>query len=247
MTNNNAAHLLDATDWRFHAQTETAAPFVTPAGNLMPAGSIVAQVGCFTLPTGKTLTLPVPNATALFLNSAHRAFQESQVLVEKHGLRKGLVKHVRFSTNADAFHFVECILISVVSAYSAVEAFANEVIPEGATYTQQRGTRANVLSRIDIEKKVPLSEKLGDVLPAALAVATPRGHRCWDDFHRLEEIRNRIIHMKAADRNVVGDAKGTIWEDIFTVPAPAGLAIPILEHFGKHLPAQRGWLTKRPF
>jgi hypothetical protein len=88
---------------------------------------------------------------------------------------------------------------------------------------------------------------MSEILPAALNIQAPKGKKCWDDFHRLEQMRERIIHMKSADRNVNGPARGTVWEDLFKFPEPVTLGLPVLEFFARQMDVKRLWVTDRPF
>jgi hypothetical protein len=88
---------------------------------------------------------------------------------------------------------------------------------------------------------------MSEILPAALNIQAPKGKKCWDDFHRLEQMRERIIHMNSADRNVNGPARGTVWEDLFKFPEPVTLGLPVLEFFARQMDVKRLWVTDRPF
>lgn len=235
-------------DWRLQAVSELA-ELCTPRGQLdvtYPKGAIVRQAGQFPVFDGRVLTLHIPNATALFLNISHRHYNDARTVLEVSGIRKGAREAVMFTTDAEAFHYLECFMTSVIAAYTAVEAFANEAIPDDYVYRRQHKGREEILAKAEIELRLALSKKMNEVLPAALKAQAPKG-KCWDGFHRLETMRERIIHMKSADRNMIGPARGTVWEHLFKFPEPVTLALPILDHFARQMEAKRGWATERPF
>ncbi|KVE67299.1 hypothetical protein WI96_09690 [Burkholderia vietnamiensis] len=236
-------------DWRLQATAELAEPF-TPPWNpevTYAKGSLIKQAGQFPVHDGRQLTLNIPNATALFLNISHRNYVEARAVLDRSGIRKGMRKNVTFSVDADAFHYLECFMTSVVGAYTAVEAFANETIPDNYIHVQKYKDAEERLVKADIERRLTLSKKMMEILPAALSIQTPKGKKCWDEFHRLELMRERIIHMKSADRNMNGPARGTVWEALFKFPEPVSLALPILEFFARQMDVKRLWATDRPF
>ncbi|MBU3957599.1 MAG: hypothetical protein KKB25_00825, partial [Nanoarchaeota archaeon] len=48
----------------------------------------------------------------------------------------------------------------------------------------------------EIERWVPTSEKISDIIPKIMKVSSPKKELFWKDFKTLEEIRNEIIHRK---------------------------------------------------
>ncbi|WP_257757117.1 hypothetical protein [Burkholderia glumae] len=248
----DAGALIDSAlwkDWRLQTTAELAEPFTPPWSPEVTyaKGSLIKLAGQFPVHDGRQLTLNIPNATALFLSISHRNYVEARAVLDRSGIRKGVRKNVTFAVDADAFHYLECFMTSVVGAYTAVEAFANETIPDSYIHVQKYKDTEERLVKADIERRLTLSKKMMEILPAALSIQTPKGKKCWDQFHRLELMRERIIHMKSADRNMNGPARGTVWEDLFKFPEPVSLALPILEFFARQMDVKRLWVTDRPF
>jgi hypothetical protein len=241
MTANN-----ELQDWRLHATGELDKDQVI-FGTFYSKGTVVKQAANLKLPNNKTLQLHVPNATALFLSSSHRSYNEARSLRKKNKLDSGLKPAVAFESDDEAFTFLECLMSSIVAAYTAIEAFVNQSIPDGYVYQKVKAGVTQSFSKVEIERAIPLKDKLSSVLPEALSLNKPVGHKCWDEFHRLEAMRDRLIHMKSADQNVMGDGKGTVWEDLFAFPEPVKLALPILTFLASQMQVQRRWLTHRPF
>lgn len=239
----------DAKDWRSHAQAELAQEWTSPwGGQTFPKGSIVTQAVSVPL-AGKmrTLFFHVPNSTALFLSVAHREYQAARAIAQERGVFAGLAKQAVFASNDEMARYFEGMFTAVIAAYTAIEAFANEVIPDDVVYTRERNGAKETLGKDAIERRLPLSEKLGQVIPSALNLASPKSHRSWHDFHRLEQMRDRLIHMKSGDRKATGLAKGTIWHDIVLFPSPTAVATPILDYLASKINAKRGWHHSRPF
>jgi hypothetical protein len=233
-------------DWRLHATAELDKDQVI-FGTFYSKGTVVKQAANLKLPNKKTLLLHVPNATALFLSSSHRAYSEARALRKKNKLDSSLKPAVAFQLDDEDFVFLECMMSAIVAAYTAIEAFVNQSIPDDVVYQKVKAGVAQPCSKAEIERCFTLKEKLSTVLPEALSLNKPVGHKCWNEFHRLEAMRDRLIHMKSADQNVMGDGKGTVWEDLFGFPEPVKLALPILTFLASQMVVQRRWLTHRPF
>jgi hypothetical protein len=95
------------------------------------------------------------------------------------------------------YDYFEEIINALVMSYTAIECMANICIPDEFeyTYTKRKGETIT-LSKLDIERKLQLKEKLENVIPTALSINSPIGESWWNHFIRLEEIRNEIIHTK---------------------------------------------------
>lgn len=233
-------------DWRLQATSELAED-ANLWGKIYPKGTVIKQAANIKLQNKRTLVLHVPNATALFLSSSHRAFTEASTILKHHKINAGLTPTVMFGSDEDAFAWLENMMMSVVSAYTAVEAFVNQSIPDDFKFKKDKAGVVEVFSKIDIERRFPLKEKLSSVLPSALSLTNPVGHKGWNKFCRLEGMRDRIIHMKSKDQNINGDGKGTVWEHLFGFPEPVSLALPLLDYLTSQMEMKRRWVTHRPF
>jgi len=242
----DATNKSDVQDWRLQATSELAED-ANLWGKVYPKGTVIKQAVNIKLPNQKTLVLHVPNATALFLNSSHRAFAEASVILKQHKITAGHTPTVMFGSDDEAFTWLENMMTSIVSAYTAVEAFVNQSIPDDFKFEINKAGVIKVFEKSDIERRFPLKEKLSSVLPSALALTNPVGHKGWNKFCRLEGMRDRIIHMKSKDQNVNGDGKGTVWEHLFSFPEPVSLALPLLEYLTSQMEIKRRWVTHRPF
>jgi hypothetical protein len=101
----------------------------------------------------------------------------------------------------------------IVFSFTAIEAFANETIPEDYEYEkkQKDGSESKIIKKEEIERSVPIDEKLTTILPNALNLASPKGNKLWQDYDELKKIRDRIIHLKKIDYSSNSSEKNSIW------------------------------------
>lgn len=115
----------------------------------------------------------------------------------------------------------EGLSLAVLTAYTALECFANEWIPAWLTYRKRnRSGQHKILEKEEMERELPLGSKLDQVLPAVFQVNSPKGDQVWEAFVKLEATRNRVVHMKHADREPSERSEDTVWKRLFTLPAP---------------------------
>jgi hypothetical protein len=127
---------------------------------------------------------------------------------------------------------------SAAFAHTAIEAFANEVIndfiPDSFVYTfQKKDGQLEQLSKSDIERRIELDQKLHSVLPQGLSLASPKGTAVWQHYQEIKKMRNRIIHLKAVDRNRSGPEEEGLWGDMlrsYSVPY-CDYAYAIIGHY----------------
>lgn len=197
-------------DWRLHAAT-TVSQDAIHNGRLIEKGSTV-KVASILRVSKKTpkINLGAPSITAMLLNVAARNDDEAKTLHDD------LVVLVNGSNSPNEddrrfFDGLEKRMTAVTFTYAALESFANENIEvaygqNGYRYDQQQKSGLIVpYSLEDVEKRLSLSEKLSTVVPEALKVTTPRGRTVWNQFVRLREVRDRIIHLKGPDRGHSSD------------------------------------------
>ena len=90
---------------------------------------------------------------------------------------------------------------SVIFAYTAIEAFVNEEIPDDFIYEEQTDSGLLIPRQKEwIERHLSLDEKVAVILPKAKGKPTPKGLSIWGGYVHLRRLRDRIIHMKSHDR-----------------------------------------------
>ena len=205
-------------------------------------------VSSIRLGSKKLLTIAVPNAPALFLNISARSWSEAEEIRKRNGIDNPTEINVEFSGNSEAFDYLERVIESVTMAFSGLEAFVNEMIPED--YHYETFWRSEIiLERMDktqIERYLPLTEKFESVLPKALNTNSPKGRDFWGEFIKLKKIRDRIIHMKTADRESSGPDNPNLWHELFRVSCPHRQAIKMIDFFLKETNAQPKWRESYP-
>jgi hypothetical protein len=148
-----------------------------------------------------------------------------------------------------AFDFFERYMGSIVFAHSAMEAFVNYEMPEDFTYESIRRDHTRRYSKAQIERWINLEEKLGDVLPSALKISSPRQQDFWKRYKELEAIRHDIIHFKSGQiRKTEGVA--TIWNRLLIgpLPEPYLVAKEVIAYFYAHKSeATPRWFRNCPF
>ena len=72
------------TDWRLQAITNLAEDWASPwTGQTAKKGTQITAVTIAKSKSGKAVTLPLPNATALMINASQRSFRNASILWRK--------------------------------------------------------------------------------------------------------------------------------------------------------------------
>lgn len=238
---------LDKGDWRLQTTTHLAEEWTSPwTGITSPKGTRITLVSIIQLTNKKHLTIPLPNATASMLNAAAKAYESARSLRLGGEIDKTLKSEVSFKSEKDAIDYIERMIESIVLAYSAIEAFANESIPNDFVYA--RHNKSDILleaaSKETIERHISTDEKLTSVLPEILGCKSPKGTRCWQNYKQLKRARDRIIHMKTEDRKSSGPETDTVWKAIVLTPAPHLSAKEVIDHFVRSMSAKPQWFER---
>lgn len=204
------------------------------------------------------VSFSLPSAPALFLDLAHKAYAAyrdvgTPMLFDLH------LQGIWPDDHKPLLDFCEQFAAHVVYAFTALESFANEVIAgevstRGYTYTTTRATKRGeagervTYSGEEIERRVSLNEKLAQVLPDALGVSSPKGLHLWRDYRSLKDWRDRIIHLKMADRQARGPEIPSIWGDMLRNPKEpfCDNAHKLMGSYGAAITIRR-WHQKYPY
>jgi len=246
-------------DWRLHGAADV--DVVSPIKLQIRSGGncTMELVDPVQLRDGWILALPVPNPTAMMLHASRRAFDDAQKLLSADHYKNDPRDTYSLDSSSDAVDVVERLVLSVFAAYTSIECFANEWIPPWLTYRQEDPKGGHqILGKEDMERRLPLKRKLDYVLPSVFKVASPKGNRLWQAFVKLEAARNRVVHMKQADRERTDVGTDTIWKQLFKLPAPHLTAkalvdwymadAPHVPHlsYDNFLPVKPRWLVRYP-
>ena len=229
-------------DWCMHNIIHLGEDWTSPwTGQTAPKGSQLTLVSVVQLNKKKKLSIALPNATALCLNISKRSWNEAREIRKASKIDSSLKSDVGFESHSNAFDYVERVMESVVMAFTALEAFVNEIIPDEYETHRKSEVILEVMNKNQIERWLSLDEKLSSILPDVLDTKTPKGSRCWQGYRKLKTIRDRIIHMKKEDRRSSGPDIPTLWHELFKVAPPHVQAKDIIDYFVKSMDGCPRW------
>lgn len=186
-------------DWRCRVVATLAEDYRDPeTGQLFPTGSVMT-VDTVVKHGERELAFGDPSAVALFLNQSHNALMQAMRI---HPFLDKQPPRSRLELDAHVYDYLELIMTSVLFAYTAIEAFSNEEIPDDYYLEQERNREGIFVAygKESIERKVTLNEKLASVLPETTRRKSPKGLKVWEDYVTLRRLRDRIVHLKTPDR-----------------------------------------------
>jgi hypothetical protein len=231
-------------DWRCHTVVRVAATTTVPGLGTLPVGAVGKAVGIVDYKASR-ITFSIPDATALFLNLSKRHHEDAAAVSHKIPVSPT----PQDLEDDDAFAYLENIMASVVFAYTALESFANEEIPDDFIHTIEKGRCKELYDKAQIEKYLSLEVKLGDILPVVCGVTSPKGSKSWEDYVALETLRHSIIHMKKSDREHIGYSSKSVWSRVIKEPLPQTFAVAkaIIAYFYKSRSLKPHWYENLPF
>lgn len=195
-------------------------------------------------PAELNITVVVPNGTAILLSASNKAWQQAKHIRTKNNIDET----GKFLTVQDSMDYQENVVIAVITAFSALEAFINEMIPEDASFEDKNDKIIVRKNKDQIEKNMSVLDKLDKVLPDVLNTASPKGiEPIWSKFKKLKDIRNRIIHMSSADRVSSKLDNPNLWHKIFSIDCPHQTALQIMDFFFDKSRCRPSWRENGPF
>ncbi|MGR3319431.1 MAG: hypothetical protein ACUZ8O_13260 [Candidatus Anammoxibacter sp.] len=242
----------DLGDWRLQAVSTLAKPFKSPyTGKEYPVGTKVNLTTVAQYDKKRTLSIPTPNATAMFLNIAYKFNVMAKNMITIKDNIELNNKALSFCREEDAIDYVEYLCASVVFAYNALEAFANEEIPEKIIFRQKRRDNKFVeeYTKEQIERNLSTDVKFDKVLPEIFGIKSPKGKKIWQEYAKLKRVRDRIIHLKSADRRSSEPADKTIWNLLLhtSLPNMAVVAKQLIDYFACRLEKPPRWHQEYPY
>lgn len=206
-------------DWRLQAALrlgqDVQAAF--PGGPSHKAGTPV-HLCTSTRGTGnQPIGFVTPSSTALALNIAMNASiqaieRQNQVKYNNVISPEGPGKSVSYQDATPLFDFFESCMVAITFSFQAVEAFSNLVIADKVqnTFSITRDKGVEVMTIADLERKLSTEEKLHVVLPSLLGVSSPKGKKVWENFKKLKQARDSIVHLKSSDQYPNRGQLGTV-------------------------------------
>ena len=230
-------------DWRLQG--------VTTVLDVPPNIEIKAQRGdalkvCFTTEKAGTITaVGLPNASALYLDYSHRLHHQSLNLYQEAQRRISR----NYIPDKLSFAFFQKMMGAIVFAFSAIETFANAEIPDDHMHYRKWRDIFIARSKPTIERWEPLDAKLGEIIPEVLKVPSPKGTQTWQDYIRLKDLRDRVVHLKTEDQRALATNLNSIWKQLWTPSAEcfATTAKEIIGYYYNKVDKPPRWFTKSPF
>lgn len=185
----------------------------------------------------------LPSGPALNLNIAYKAHRDRAMipvdgLFDLHPPPQGSWPE----NHSPLFDYFELAVTEVLFSYSAIEGAMNELIEPSAVYRRplKKGRPPEILHGVDIERKVSLDEKLKKALPVLLDKVSFAGGPLWVEYLQLQDLRDRLIHLKSLDRRASGPEDETVWGRLLRIGETSypETARCVIAHF---YPAERRW------
>jgi hypothetical protein len=232
-------------DWRMQDIMQTTDELIWD-DQIIPKGRQITLLSVTKLTKKKHLSIALPNATALCLSISKRSWEEARCIRKVSKIDNSIKKEVEFDSMSQAFDYIERVFESVILAFTALEAFVNEKIPDDFKFEEVRKGKTNILDKAEIERRVTLDKKISEVLPQAMNIDSPKGKKCWQGYKDLQQVRDRIIHMKKLDRRSSGPEIPTLWHDMFKIMPPHKQAKEIIDFLVTEIGHEPRWHSEYP-
>jgi hypothetical protein len=239
-------------DWRLHAISTVLEDTKLPNNKVVASGTAIELAG-FAQLGNEVICFPVPNPVALYISLARTAGRDGkaayQILKESPKSETLTFKKLSLDNESAFFDSIEKLVACVIFSFSALEVFANISLPDDFIYRKLRPDKKCIeeFSRDQIERHLSLREKLDALLPDIFDVASPKGTALWEEFIRLQRLRDGFVHLKTSDwRNISTlEASETIWTRLLSPDTPEiyKTSINMIDHFCKSPQLQR-WFLK---
>ena len=243
---------LENVDWRFHAASTLAKDLTSPYScTAHKAGEVVKTVVQVGYLKG-SIWFGVPNTTAMFLNLSQELYEIAKNIFESLPIKRKHKVTQSLESGKEIFDYFERLFGSIVFAFTAIESFANEYIPDDYVYIRNEPNDSKEsLDKSEIERRVSLDEKISIILPDVFNIQFSKQKKVWHEYKKLENRRGRIIHMKSVDRKSSTKDKETIWNVLITEPIFNGqkIAKDLIFYFIGNLLSEKQprWYRKYPY
>ena len=108
------------------------------------------------------------------------------------------------------FDYIQDYFSSIILAFTAIEMACNTHIRSDDTLTLENRRSTETFTGEQIERWVSLDEKIVFVADR-LGAQFDRGGSTWQNYKKLVDMRNRLVHLKNADRESHGCDADNIW------------------------------------
>ena len=245
-------------DYRHQAVATIAEDWTSPnTGVTRKKGEPVISMGITQYDKKHMLTFPLPNVTAMCLDQSYTAWSESQYFLQEAEFLDFSEGHapegtIRPKEDFTFFDLLQKRMIAIVFAFTALESFANENIPDDFIFRKQRDDKKCIEEYTKEQTEhLSLDLKLHEVLPLIFSVSSPKGDNIWNKYIFIKKLRDRIIHMKSKDRTYSQIGEENIWKELLnqSYPNVAMEAKTIIGYYLSRIPEKDRprWYKKFPW
>lgn len=240
--------IIQKPDGRLHAVAELAEDLILP-DTVHKKGTSIIAVGKSKTRKGKDIWISIPNPTALYLSLSQKSYKLSRNYLKKNPLKKDKKNEYRFENPKYQNDYLEQAIATIIFAYTAIETFANEYIPKDYIYKEERKDKkcTEIYNKDQIERNVKLDIKLTKILPETLKIESiDKSKELWSQLKNLEDLRNRLIHLKEIDLKRSEHYQNTIWGKLVfdKHPYPHKVAFSVIKKYIDQLPSPPRWFTE---
>lgn len=164
-----------------------------------------------------SVSFAIPSHPAICLHVANQAHIKSSSVDLSSLVVKSKNSHQVASDKIGwLYNFFEQRFLNIVFSFTALEAFANQNIPDDYSFCRIRqDKRCNELyNKEQIERNLSLDIKLSEVLPEITDIKFDKGTKLWSDYAKLKSVRDRIIHVKSIDLGIKGKNSRSVWAEL---------------------------------
>jgi hypothetical protein len=171
---------------------------------------IVQETDEIKLNSKHSLEYFIPNNIALLLSISDKALKRA-LAIYKENLNPDKPKNnissvdkkerVNFLKDKSKYYcdYIEEVETAIVFSYTAIEAFANISIPDNYLY-HSKDKAGVIYEKKAIERWTSLVEKVSTILPDIYNTKSIKNKSIFNNFKKLEQYRNAIIHQKSVER-----------------------------------------------
>jgi len=204
------------------------------------SGGATIAAGMTQYDATRVFTFPLPNVTAMCLDQSYTAWKSSQHFLQEAQFLEfpntdGHEGTIRPKEDTLFFDLVQMRMIAIVFAYTALESFANESIPDHFIFrSKRRDKKCTEEYTKEQAERLSLETKLYELLPEIFKLPSPKGNAIGHRYKSLEKLRDRIIHMKSKDRRSSLPGEENVWKELLVKSSP-NVAIEAKEIIGYYL------------
>lgn len=151
---------------------------------------------------GKHIHIPLPDFTLVYYDFAYK-MNKQRIKLEKELLNK-LTDSETFTEDSsnELYHFYGTATSVIISLFTAIESFMNQILPEDKEYIDVRNNRKEVYNYNQIQEYISFNDKIKKVLPQFFGKNFYQNQNLTNQhITNLKELRDNIVHTKSDNKN----------------------------------------------